>query len=83
MTAVQLNAQITQNLALLADDESMLQRVANYVTRLVREHKKQDDTLMTKEEFFAKIDRGIEQIKNGQCYTFHDRESMNVWLNSL
>lgn len=83
MTAIQLNAQITQNLALLADDESLLQRVANYVQRLVKQHKKQDDTLMTKEEFFAKIDRGLEQYRQGKCRVFSDKEEMMAWLNSL
>lgn len=83
MTTRTLKAQINRDLALLADDESLMKRVANYVQRLVRQRKAQDDTLMTKEEFFVRVDRGIEQIKNGQCHTFHDMETMNKWLNSL
>ena len=45
--------------------------------------KKQDETLMTKEEFFAKIDRAEEQFMRGEGKRFSNREEMNQWLNSL
>ena len=35
MTAVQLNAEILRNLGALAEDESMLKRVAKYLRKLV------------------------------------------------
>ncbi len=44
---------------------------------------KEDPTLMSKEEFFAKIDEAERQIAEGKCYTFTNLEDMNAWLNSL
>ena len=55
MTAIQLNAEILRNLGTLAEDESMLKRVAKYLRKLVSE-KKVDSTLLTKEDLFARID---------------------------
>ena len=52
MTAIQLNAEILRNLGTLAEDESMLKRIAKYLRKLVYE-KESDPTEMTKEEFFA------------------------------
>lgn len=84
MTAVQiasLNAEIQQNIKALAGDETMLNRLAKYLRKLMKE--KEDPTLMSKEEFFAKLDRAKQQIAEGNCTTFNDLESMNAWLNSL
>jgi antitoxin (DNA-binding transcriptional repressor) of toxin-antitoxin stability system len=41
-----------------------------------------DDTLMSKEEFFAKIDRAREQIKQGKCTTVHSIEELLEYLDS-
>lgn len=43
----------------------------------------EDDTLMTKEAFFAKVDKGIEQIKNGQSYTMLPGENLEDFLNRI
>lgn len=42
-----------------------------------------DPTLMTKEEFLARVERAEEQLARGEGITFTDREAMNAWLNSL
>ena len=55
MTAIQMNAEILRNMSIIAEDENLLKRVAKYLRKLVAE--KEDSALMTKEEFFAKIDR--------------------------
>ena len=47
MTTAQLNAEIMQNLSVLADSEDMMTRVAKYLRKLVKE-KKADPTLMSK-----------------------------------
>ena len=59
MTAVQLNAEILRNLGALAEDESMLKRVAKYLRKLVSE-KEADPTLLSKEDFFASVDEARE-----------------------
>ena len=82
MTAIQLNAEILRNLGTLAEDESMLKRIAKYLRKLVYE-KKAAPTEMTKEEFFARVDEAREQIKQGKCVSFSDPKEMDAWLNSL
>ncbi len=82
MTTAQLNAEIMQNLSVLADSEDMMTRVAKYLRKLVKE-KKADPTLMSKEEFFAKLDEAEESIEQGKGKTFTHPSDMNAWLNSL
>jgi hypothetical protein len=75
MTAVQLNAEILRNLGALAEDESMLKRVAKYLRKLVSE-KEADPTLLSKEEFFARVDEAREQIKRGEGVEMLPDESL-------
>ena len=82
MTTAQLNAEIMQNLSVLADSEDMMTRVAKYLRKLVKE-KKADPTLMSKEEFFAKLDKAEESIEQGKGKTFTHPSEMNAWLNPL
>ena len=82
MTAIQLNAEILRNLGALAEDEGMLKRVAKYLRKLVAE-KEADPTLMSKEEFFAHIDKAEQEIAEGKGNSFTNRDDMNAWLNSL
>ena len=42
-----------------------------------------DSTLMTKEEFFAKIDKAEAEIAEGKGITFTNKDDMNAWLNSI
>ena len=72
MTAIQLNAEILRNLGAIAEDESMLKRVAKYLRKLVAE-KEADPTLMTKEEFFQMID----EAKKGPSKRFDSVEELD------
>ena len=82
MTAVQMNADILRNIGIIAEDEAMLTKLAKYVRKLVNQMT-YDPTCMTKEEFFAKLDRSERQIAEGKGRTFTDVGKMNAWLNSL
>lgn len=85
MTTAQQNAMNTelwQGIGYIADDETLMRRLSKYVKRLAKE-KAEDPTLMTKEEFFARVDEGREQIRRGEGIRFSNREEMNNWLNSL
>lgn len=85
MTAAQtgaLNAEILRNLGTLAESEMMLNRVAKYLRKLVKE-READPTLMTKDEFFARVDEACEEIRQGKGKRFSNPEEMNAWLNSL
>jgi hypothetical protein len=79
MTTAQLNAEIMQNLSVLADSEDMLTRVAKYLRKLVKE-KKADPTLMSKEEFFAKLDKAEEDYQKGNYTTLQPGESVTDML---
>ena len=70
MTAIQLNAQIWHDMSLLADSEPLMKRVAKYLRKLVKE--KEDPTVMSKEEFFARID----EAKKGPTYELKEGETL-------
>ena len=82
MPAIQLNAEILRNLGALAEDEGMLKRVAKYLRKLVAE-KEADPTLMSKEEFFARVDEAREQIKRGEGVEMLPDESLDEFLNRV
>jgi len=82
MTAIQMNAEILRNMSIIAEDEALLKRAAKYLRKLAAE-KQADPTLLTKEEFFRRVDEGREEIRRGEGIRFSDREEMNQWLNSL
>ena len=82
MTALQLNAEILRNLGALAEDESMLKRVAKYLRKLVSE-KEADQTLLSKEDFFASVDEAREQIKRGEGVEMLPDESLDEFLNRV
>lgn len=43
----------------------------------------EDDTLMSKEEFFAKIDRSLQEAKEGKVKTFSTKEEFHSFLETL
>ena len=77
MTAIQMNAEILRNMSIIAEDEILLKRAAKYLRKLVAE--KQDSTLMTKEEFFAKIERAEKQPGK----SFASVEDLDKYIRSL
>ena len=60
----------------------MLKRVAKYLRKLVAE-KEADPTLMSKEEFFARVDEAREQIKRGEGVEMLPDESLDEFLNRV
>ena len=77
MTAIQLNAQIWRDMSILADSELMMKRVAKYLSKLVKE--KEDSTLMTEAEFFAKLDRAEKQPGK----SFDNVDELDKYIRSL
>ena len=82
MTTMQLNAELLRNMSIIAEDENLLRRATKYLHKLVAE-KKADPTLLTKEEFFARVDKAEKEIAEGKGVTFTNKNDMNAWLNSL
>lgn len=82
MTASELNAELLRNMSIIAEDENLLKRAAKYMRKLVAE-KQAEPTEMTREEYFAKLDKAEKDIAEGKGITFHNLDDMNNWLNSL
>ena len=78
MTALQLNAELYRNLALIAEDESMYDKVVKYVRRLAKQMTT-DPTLMTKEEYFQRLD----EAEKGPRYKMLPNESLDDMLTRL
>lgn len=78
MTAIQLNAEVLRNLSVVAEDENMLKRVAKYLRKLVAE--KENSTLMTKEAFYAKLERGEKAYEQGECHEMLPDEDLATYL---
>lgn len=76
MTAVQLNAMNTelwQSIGAIADSEPLMKRLTLYARKLVKEKERgKDPSLMSKEEFFARID----EAKKGPTYELKDDETI-------
>lgn len=77
MTAVQMNAEILRNMSIIAEDERLMNRVAKYLRKLVAE--KEDPTLLTKEEFLARIDKA----KEGPAMEFTSVEELDKYIRTL
>ena len=77
MTTLQLNAELLRNLSIVAEDENLLKRAAKYLRKLVAQ--KEDPTLMTKEEFFARIDKAKQQPGK----QFANVEELDKYIRSL
>lgn len=82
MTTAELNAEVLRNLSIVAEDENLLRRVAKYLRRVVSE-KQNDPTLMTKEEFFAKLDKGEEEYRQGKYYEMLPGEDLDDFLSRV
>ncbi|MBR4339839.1 MAG: hypothetical protein IKP89_04385 [Bacteroidales bacterium] len=81
MTSVQLNTMNTelwQSIGAIADNESLMRRLTRYAKRLVKEQEK-DPTLMTKEEFFARV----EEAKKGPSYELKEGETIEDLIKRL
>ena len=81
MTSAQLNTMNTelwQSIGAIADSEPLMKRLTRYAKKLVKE--KNDPTLMTKEEFFAKIELAEQQAARGEGMVFPAGEDLTTFL---
>lgn len=72
-----MNTELWQSIGAIADNETLMKRLTQYAKKLVKE--KNDSTLMTKEEFLAKIDRAEKQ--SGK--RFDSVEELDKYIRSL
>ena len=81
MTAAQLNAMNTelwQSIGAIADSEPLMRRLTRYAKKLFKE-READPTLMTKEEFFNKIERAEKQPGK----SFASVEELDKYIRAL
>ncbi len=69
-----LNADFLRDLSIVAEDENLLSKAVKYIRKLAA--KKEDPTLMTKEEFFARVDKA----KEGPTYSMLPGENLTSFL---
>lgn len=84
MTAMQLNTQniqLWQNIGAIADSEPLMKRLAKYVAKLAKE--KNDATLMSRDEFYAKIEQAEKQIERGEYSVLLPDEDVATHLKKL
>ena len=82
MPTLPLNVGIVRKIKGIADNESFIKRMAKHLKSFAFP-KHADDTCMTMEEFYAKIDCAEKRIEQGEGTSFESHEKMNTWLNSL
>ena len=75
---MEMNAQILRDMAEIADSEPLMKQLAKYLKKLVAQ-KKADSALMTKEEFFARVD----EAKKGPTYKMLPNEDLTTFLRRL
>lgn len=80
-TVSPLSTDFLRDLGIVAQDENLMRRAVRYIKRLATE--KQDPTLMTKEEYFAKLDRSEEQYQQGKYKIFANVEELDRYISSL
>ncbi len=80
MTALQMNAEFFRAMGEIADDESLVAKVVKYVKKLAASRKQADPTLMTKEEFFQRVDEAKAQYNRGECHEMLPNENLTEYL---
>ena len=76
---LQLNEELFETLAEISQDESLMRKAVKALKRIVAKAQKDDPTLMTKEEFFARI----EEASKGPSVTFDSAEEFDAYIRSL
>ena len=66
-----MNAEIYRAMSVIAEDEGLLKQALKYLKKLAA--KKEDNALMTKEDFFKRVD----EAKKGPIYELAPGESMD------
>lgn len=77
---MQMNAELFRQLSIIAEDESLMAKLVKYAKKLTA--KKDDPTLMTEKDFFARVDNAERQIAEGKGIQFTNLDDMNQWLET-
>ena len=61
----------------------VLKDLRSYIKKKDKQETPKDDTLMTKEEFFAMIDRTVNDVDNGHYTLVSSEEELDAFIDSL
>ena len=78
MTPSEMNIQIIRDLAEIADDENLMEKLSKYLKKLVAQ--KKNSAAMTQEEFLAKLERGERAYECGDCHEMLANEDVTTYL---
>ena len=73
---VAMNTELWQSIGYIADNDVLMRRLTRYAKKLAKE---KDPTLMTKEEFFARL----EAAKEGPSYELQEGETIEDLLKRV
>ncbi|MBO7624715.1 MAG: hypothetical protein J6S82_05330 [Bacteroidales bacterium] len=76
-----MNTELWQSIGAIADNEPLMRRLTRYAKKLAKE--KNDPTLMSKEEFFAKLEKAEQQIADGKYSVLLPGEDLTTHLRRL
>lgn len=79
MSTTQLNAEFYRNMSIIAEDEALTKKLMKYLRKLVAS-KQEDPTQMTREEYFAKIERAEQQAARGEGMKMLPNEDLTTFL---
>ena len=79
MSTAEMTAEMFRDLSVIAEDDNLMKRAMRYLKKLACE-RRVDDSLMTKDEFFAMIDRSLEKVKQGKVTRQRPGESVDDLL---
>ena len=79
MNTAEMTAELFRDLSVIAEDDNLMKRAMRYLKKLACE-RRADDTLMTKDEFFAMIDLSLEKAKQGKVTRQMPGESVDELL---
>lgn len=73
---------ILQSLGVLSNNEAALARAAKYLRKLVKEQQS-DPSLMSEEEFFARVDQARESLRQGKGKKMLPGETLSDFLKRV
>lgn len=78
MTAMQMNTELFRTMSVIAEDESLMEKLLKYAKKLAA--KREDPTLMTKAEFYARLDEAERDIAEGKGVEMLPNETLDDFL---
>lgn len=82
MTTMQIQVEAFQNLGIIAQDETVLERVAKYLRRIAKQLM-DDPTCMSEEEFRQKLERSSAAAEAGFYVEKSPQETMEQFLDRV